>query len=70
MTPEKEMDCLIVTTEEVNRLLEVGHLLLSVLTHEELAQLQQLVNGYVVDNQITTLVPFRLASAIGNTGVT
>ena len=34
-----------ITIEEVNRVLEVGRLLLSVLTPEELNQLEQLLNG-------------------------
>ena len=34
-----------VTVEEVNRVLEVGRLLFSVLTDEEIAELQRVLNG-------------------------
>ena len=34
-----------VTIEEVNRVLEVGRLLFSVLTEEEIAELQRILNG-------------------------
>jgi len=47
-----------ITIEEVNRVLEIGRLLLSVLTPEELNQLEQILNGQ----------PSGLD--IGNTGVT
>jgi len=47
-----------ITIEEVNRVLEIGRLLLSVLTPEELNQLEQLLNSQPSD------------PAIGNTGVT
>jgi hypothetical protein len=48
-----------VTIEDVNRVLEVGRLLLSVLTPEEIEELQALLIGE----------PFT-APDIGNTGVT
>jgi hypothetical protein len=70
MATDTKNDCLIVTTEDVNRLLEVGRLLLSVLTKEELNQLQQILNGYVISNKISASVPSKLPSEIGNTGVT
>lgn len=47
-----------VTIEEVNRVLEVGRLLLSVLTEEEIAELQRVLNGSSD------------GAEIGNTGVT
>ena len=47
-----------ITIEEVNRVLEIGRLLLSVLTPEELKQLEQLLNTQPSD------------PAIGNTGGT
>jgi hypothetical protein len=46
-----------ITIKEVNRILEIGRLLLSVLTTEELNQLQQLLSGQISDTEI------------GNTGV-
>ena len=54
-----------VTVEEVNRVLEIGRLLLSVLTQDELEELQALLGGEPFpfpENNIT--------SEIGNTGVT
>jgi hypothetical protein len=47
-----------VTIEEVNRVLEVGRLLFSILTEEEVAELQRILNSPVDENEI------------GNTGVT
>ena len=47
-----------VTIEEVNRVLEVGRLLFSVLTEEEIAELQRVLNGPSDENEI------------GNAGVT
>ena len=47
-----------VTIEEVNRVLEVGRLLFSVLTEEEITELQRILNG---SSEITK---------IGNAGVT
>ena len=47
-----------VTIEEVNRVLEVGRLLFSVLTEEEIAELQRILNGPSDENEI------------GNAGVT
>lgn len=47
-----------ITITEVNRVLEVGRLLFSVLTEEEVADLQQILNGPSNGNEI------------GNAGVT
>ena len=47
-----------ITITEVNRVLEVGRLLFSVLTEEEVAELQQILNRHSDENKI------------GNTGVT
>ena len=47
-----------VTIEEVNRVLEVGHLLLSVLTEEEIEELQVILSRQ------------KSGEEIGNTGVT
>ena len=47
-----------VTIEEVNRVLEVGRLLFSVLTEEEITELQEILNGSSVEK------------GIGNAGVT
>ena len=47
-----------VTIEEVNRVLEVGRLLFSILTEEEVAELQRILNSPLDENEI------------GNTGVT
>jgi len=55
----------VVTVEEVNRVLEVGRLLLSVLTQGEMEELQALLCGEPF--------PFpddSVKSEIGNTGVT
>jgi len=70
MISEIEKDCLNVTTEDVNRLLEVGRLLLSVLAQEELNQLQQYLGSHVTERQSTDSISFEIASEIGNTGVT
>lgn len=47
-----------VTVEEVNRVLDVGRLLFSVLTEEEIKELQRILNGPSDEN------------GIGNAGVT
>ena len=47
-----------VTVEEVNRVLEVGRLLFSVLTEEEITELQRILNVPTDENKI------------GNAGVT
>lgn len=59
-----------VTIEEVNRVLEVGRLLLSVLTPEELEQLQQLLNNQSIDSLFNTTTASTADAEIGNTGVT
>jgi hypothetical protein len=41
-----------VTIEEVNRVLEVGHLLFSVLTEKEIADLHKILNGHSDENEI------------------
>jgi len=56
-----------VTVEEVKRILEVGRLLLSVLTPEELEELQSL-SGLFLSSSIP--IDQSSASEIGNTGVT
>lgn len=55
------------TIEEVNRVLEVGRLLLSVLTPEELDQLQQLLNNQPIEGHFNTSTA---ETEKGNTGVT
>ena len=47
-----------VTVAEVNRVLEVGRLLFSVLTEEEIAELQRILNGQSDETEL------------GNAGVT
>lgn len=59
-----------VTIEEVNRVLEVGRLLLSVLTTEELDQLQQLLNDQSIDGLFNATTVSTADTKIGNTGVT
>jgi hypothetical protein len=59
-----------VTIEEVNRVLEVGRLLLSVLTPEELDLLQQLLNNQSIDGLFSTPTTSTADTEIGNTGVT
>ena len=56
-----------VSVEEIQRVIEIGRLLLSVLTSEELEELQSLV-GYIPENSS----PIHLLSPpdIGNTGLT
>ena len=56
-----------VTVEEVKRVLEVGRLLLSVLTPEELEELQSL-GGLFLSKSIP--IDQQSTSEIGNTGVT
>ena len=46
------------TVEDVNRVLEVGRMLLSVLTEEEIEELQEILSRKIADQNI------------GNTGVT
>jgi len=56
------------TVEEVNRVLEVGRILLAILTSEELDQLLQTMSNRVVDElNISSLYS---EAEIGNTGVT
>ena len=56
------------TVEEVNRVLEVGRILLAVLTSEELDQLQQIISSQMVDElNISSLFS---EAELGNTGVT
>lgn len=56
-----------VTVEDVNRILEVGKLLLTVLTPEELASLQQLIDpGFQPIHEISRMPVVE----ISNTGVT
>lgn len=55
----------IVTIDEVNRVLEVGRLLLSVLTQDELEELQALLCGEPYPFPEDSVNP-----GIGNTGVT
>lgn len=59
-----------ITIEEVNRVLEVGRLLLSVLTPEELEQLQQLLSDQPINDLFTLLVSSTSESETGNTSVT
>ena len=42
---ESQVTAVEITVEEVNRVLEVGRLLFSVLTEEEIAELQQILNS-------------------------
>ena len=56
-----------VSIEEVNRVLEVGRILLSVLTLEELDELRVL---YFVDLNQSIPSNHQTKSSIGNTGVT
>jgi len=56
------------TVEEVNRVLEVGRILLAVLTPQELDQLQQIMSSQMVDElNISSLFS---EAELGNTGVT
>ena len=59
-----------VSVEEVNRLLDVGRLLLSVLTSEELDQLQQILSSKVIDELITIQSSSKSESEMGNASVT
>ena len=59
-----------VSVLEVNRLLDVGRLLLSVLTSEELDQLQQILSSKVIDELITIQSSSKSESEMGNTSVT
>ena len=55
----------VVTVEEITCVLDVGRLLLSVLTHEELEELQALLIGEPFIIQVDNTKP-----ELGNTGVT
>ena len=56
------------TVEEVKRVLEVGRILLAVLTPQELDQLQQIMSSQMVDElNISSLFS---EAELGNTGVT
>ena len=41
-----------ISIEEINRVLEVGHLLLSVLSDEEIEKLQIILNGEIAEVEI------------------
>jgi len=57
-----------VTVEDVKRVLEVGRILLAVLTPQELDQLQQIMSSQMVDElNISSLYS---EAELGNTGVT
>ena len=57
-----------VTVEDVKRVLEVGRILLAVLTPQELDQLQQIMSNQMVDEiNISSLYS---EAELGNTGVT
>jgi len=56
------------TVEDVKRVLEVGRILLAVLTPQELDQLQQIMSSQMVDElNISSLYS---EAELGNTGVT
>jgi hypothetical protein len=56
------------TVEDVKRVLEVGCILLAVLTPQELDQLQQIMSSQMVDElNISSLLS---EAELGNTGVT
>jgi len=56
------------TVEDVKRVLEVGRILLAVLTPQELDQLQQIMSSQMVDElNISSLFS---EAELGNTGVT
>ena len=56
------------TVEDVKRVLEVGRILLAVLTPQELDQLQQIMSSQMVDElNISSLFS---GAELGNTGVT
>ena len=57
-----------VTVDDVKRVLEVGRILLAVLTPQELDQLQQIMSSQMVDElNISSLFS---EAELGNTGVT
>ncbi len=60
----------LVTIAEVNRVLELGRLLLSVLTPEELDQLQQILSCQTIGGLFTIPLISASDSEIGNTSVT
>lgn len=59
-----------ITIEEVNRLLEVGRLLLSVLTAEELDQLQQALRRQTANELFNIPLSSASDTDIGNASVT
>ena len=67
LTGETESE---VTIEEVNRVLEVGRILLSVLTTEELDQLQQSLGSQVFKGMFALPLSSGSSSQVGNTSVT
>ena len=69
MLTENVHECPIVTTEEVNRLLDVGRLLLSTLTQEELDRLKQFLDTHTMDSLISFLQSSESDDLIGNTSV-
>ena len=60
----------VITIEEVNRVLEVGRLLISVLSPEELDQLQQALRRQTVNELFTIPLSSASDTDIGNAGVT
>ena len=69
MLTENVHECPIVTAEEVNRLLDVGRLLLSTLTQEELDRLKQFLDTHTMDSLISFLQSSESDDLIGNTSV-
>ncbi len=59
-----------VTIDEIMRVLEVGLLLLSVLTPEELDLLQQILGRQTINDLITNPLSSEFESKIGNTSIT
>ncbi len=60
----------IVTIDEVNRVLEVGRLLVSVLTPKELDHLQLILNNQTIDDVFTIPLSSTSDFELGNTSIT
>jgi hypothetical protein len=61
---------LTVTVDDVNRVLEIGQLLMSVLTPEEVEQLQRVMTNADVDGLLSKKGWHQAEEKIGNIGVT
>lgn len=68
-TSENALAAPTVSVEEVNRILDVGRLLLATLSPEELERLQEKLSSSDKNRSYSVSLLFQCDSEIGNTGV-